>query len=86
MDGECGERFKRVLIHVVNNAELDEQEIEHSSLSGNSSVDFSQLINLDLSFLCDGLLLLNLCGSLLGDLKGLNKSSVLEDGSGIGVG
>lgn len=33
--------LKRVLVHLINNAKLDEQEIEHSTFSCDSSVDFS---------------------------------------------
>jgi hypothetical protein len=67
LEEESGEGLKRVLIHLINDAKLDEQEIEHSSLGGNSSVDFSQQINLDFSFLGNDLLFLDghscfLCG------------------------
>jgi len=70
---------------VINDAQLDEQEIEHGSLSSNWSVDFSQLVNGYFSFLSDGLLLLDLIRGLLSDLKGLNKSSILENSGWISV-
>jgi len=70
---------------VINDAQLDEQEIEHGSLSSNWSVDFSQLVNGYFSFLSDGLLLLDLIRGLLSDLKRLNESSILKNGGWISV-
>ena len=70
---------------MINDAQLDEQEIEHGSLSSNWSVDFSQLVNGYFSFLSDGLLLLDLIRGLLSDLKGLNQSSILKNGGWISV-
>ena len=85
LEEESGEGLKRVLIHLINDAKLDEQEIEHSSLGGNSSVDFSQQINLDFSFLGNDLLFLDGLSSFLGSLKLLNKSKVLKNGSWISI-
>jgi len=86
LEEESGEGLKRVLIHLINNAKLNKQEIEHSSLGGNSSVDFSQQVNLNLGLLGDNLLLLDSDGGFLGGLKLLNESEVLENGSWISVG
>ena len=85
LEEESGEGLKRVLIHLIDDAKLDEQEIEHSSLGGNSSVDFSQQINLDFSFLGNDLLFLDGLSSFLGSLKLLNKSKVLKNGSWISI-
>lgn len=79
------ERLEGVLVHVVYDAELNEQEVEHSTLSGYSSVDFTRLGNSLLSLLSNNLLLLDGCGSLLGDFKTLNESKVLKNGSRIGI-
>jgi hypothetical protein len=62
---------------VINNAELNEHEIKHGSLSSDSSVDLSGKIDLLLSLNGNSLLLFNLVGSLLGDLKRFNKSGIL---------
>jgi len=61
------ERLKRVLIHVVNNAKLDEQEVEHSTFSRHSSVYFTRDSNSLLGNLGNNLLLLNGSGGLFGD-------------------
>jgi len=83
---EHTEGLKRVLIHRVNNVELDEQEIEHGSFCSNRSVDltrFSNNLSCDLGYF---LLLLNFHRSLLGDFKTLDKLEVFEDGGRVGIG
>jgi len=70
---------------VVNDAELNKQEVEHSTLSRYASVDFTGDSNSLLSLLSNDLLLLDGGGSLLGDFKSLNKSEVLKNSGGIGV-
>lgn len=79
------ERLEGVLVHVVYDAELNEQEVEHSTLSSYSSVNFTRLGNSLLSLLSNNLLLLDGCGSLLGNFKSLNESKVLKNGGRIGV-
>lgn len=79
------ERLEGVLVHVVYDAELNEQEVEHGTLSGYSSVDFTRLGDSLLSLLSNNLLLLDGCGSLLGDFKTLNESKVLKNGGRIGI-
>jgi hypothetical protein len=79
------ERLEGVLVHVVYDAELNEQEVEHGTLSSYSSVDFTRLGNSLLSLLSNNLLLLDGCGSLLGDFNSLNESQVLKNGGRIGV-
>jgi hypothetical protein len=86
LEEEGLERLKRVLVHVVNNAELDEHEIEHCALGGNSSVDLSGKVDLLLSLDGHELLLLDLGRGLLGDLERLDEGSVLQNGVWIGIG
>lgn len=71
---------------MVNNAELDEHEIEHGALGGNSSVDLSGKVDLLLSLDGNELLLLDLGRGLLGDLERLDEGSVLQNGVWIGIG
>jgi len=47
---ESSEGFKGVLIHLIDDAKLNEQEIERCTFSSNSSVDFSKNVNLFLRF------------------------------------
>lgn len=70
---------------MVDNTELNDEEVQHSTFSGDSSVDFSALINVGLSDLSNGLLLLDSVGGLLGDLQAFNQSEVLKDGGGVCV-
>jgi len=83
---EHGEGLKRVLIHRVNNVELDKQEIEHGSLCCNRSVDLTRLGNnlpCDLSYF---LLLLDFHRSLFGNFKTLDKFEVFEDSGRVSIG
>jgi hypothetical protein len=79
LEEEGSERLKRVLIHVINNTELDEHEIKHGTFSSNSSVDFSSNVDLFLSFNSDCLLFFNLHGGLFGNLERLNELSILKN-------
>lgn len=49
LEEESGEGLKGVLVHWIDDAELNKQEIEHGTFSSNSSVHFSQEVNLDFS-------------------------------------
>jgi hypothetical protein len=50
---------------MVDDTELNKQEVKHGTLGGDSSVNFSQEVDLDFSLLCLSLLSLNLgCGFL----------------------
>jgi len=85
LEEESSEGFKRVLIHLINDAKLNKQEIEHGSFCGNSSVDFSQQVNLDFSLFSSDLLLLDLHSCFLCGFKLLDKSKVLKNGSWISI-
>jgi len=71
------EGLERVLVHVVDYTHLDDQEIEHSAFSSDSSVHFTTFIDVSLSYLGNSLLLLDSGRSLLGDFKAFNQSKVL---------
>jgi len=47
---ESCEGFKGVLVHLIDDAKLNKQEIERCTFSSNSSVDFSKNVNLFLRF------------------------------------
>lgn len=49
LEEELNEALKRVLIHVVNDAERNTQEIQHSTFSSDRPIDFSLGVNVDLS-------------------------------------
>lgn len=85
LEEECLERLERVLVHELNYIELDEQEVQHGALSGNDTVNFSELV--DFLFLNDslGLLALNFVRGLLGLFKTFDKRDVLQNRVGIGI-
>jgi hypothetical protein len=85
LEEESGEGFKRVLIHLINDAKLDKQEVEHGTFSCNSSVNFSQKINLDFGFFGNSLLLTDFLSCFLCGLKLINKSKVLKNSSWISI-
>jgi len=68
------------LVHLVDDAKLDKQEIESGTFSGNSSVDFSKNVNLFLGLESNFLLFFDFNSSLLCVLKLLDKSKVLKNG------
>ncbi len=70
---------------MVYDAELNEQEVEHSAFSGDASVDFSEEVDLDFCFFGFGLLSLDLSGGLLRYFQGFNQFFVLEDSSRISI-
>ena len=64
---------------MVDNPELNQQEVEHGTLSSDRTIGLSGLINLLLSLLGKDLLLLDLHRGLLGDFELLNKLHILKD-------
>jgi hypothetical protein len=75
------ERLKRVLVHVVDDLELDEQEVKHGSLGSNSSVNLSGFVNLNFSLSGLSLLDLDLSRGLFGGFKRFNQSVVRKNSS-----
>jgi len=71
---------------VINNAKLNEQEVESGTLSSYTSVDFSQVVNRDFSLLGFNLLSLNFGRGCLGNFKGFNQRNVGQDSIGVGLG
>ncbi len=47
LEEELNEALKRVLIHVINDAERNTQEIQHSTFSSDRTIDFSLSIDID---------------------------------------
>jgi len=68
LEEEGSEGLKRVLVHVSDNAQLNEQEVEHGTFGSDSSIDLSEGVDLDLSIFGNCLLCLNFHRCLLGDL------------------
>lgn len=68
-----------------DDAQLNEQEVQHGTFGGDSSVDLSERVDLDLSLSGVLLLLLDIHRSLLGDLERLNQCGVLENGGWISL-
>lgn len=60
LEEEGDEGLEGVLIHVVDDAQGDQQEVEHGTLGGDSTIDLTEEVDLDLSVLGDELLSLNL--------------------------
>jgi len=65
LEEEHREGFERVLVHVIYNTQFNDKEVEHSTFSSDSSVDFTRLVNVSFSSLSDFLLLLDSSRSLL---------------------
>jgi hypothetical protein len=70
---------------VIDDAESNEQEVEHGTLSSDSSVDLSQDVDLDFSILGNDLLALDFSRSLLGDFERFNQLFVLKDSGWVSV-
>lgn len=79
VEEEQVERLKRVLVHMGNNAKFDAQEVEHSTFSRDSSVDFTRDSNCLFSLFSNDLLGLDSSRSLFSSLKTVNKSKVLKN-------
>jgi hypothetical protein len=60
IEEELLEGLKRVEVHEVNNPELDEQEVEHGTLSGDRTIRLSRFVNLLFCDLGEFLFLLDL--------------------------
>lgn len=78
---ECNEWFERVLVHVIHNAQRDNQEVKHRTFSSDDSIVLT--LHVDFSFR-DLRFLLLFCDFNRGFLclvKILNELCVIEDGS-----
>ena len=85
LEEEFDEWFKRVLIHVVDNAERNAQEVQHSTFSSDRPIQLS--LGVDNYFCLFSLLWLLLNGncSSFGLLQVRNELFVIEDRIGIGL-
>jgi hypothetical protein len=79
IEEELGEGLKRVLVHVIDNPELNEQEIKHGTFGSDWTIRFSGLVNLSFSDLSLNLLILNDSRSLLGNFELLDETDILKD-------
>lgn len=80
------EGVQRILVHVVHNIQGDDQEVEHSTFGGYSSVDFSLGVDFDFSLSGDFRLGFDVLRSLLGDVEFVDQFFVLQNGRGISFG
>jgi len=85
LEEEGVKRLKRVLVHVVNDLQLDQQEVKHGSFRSNSSVNFSGQVNLNFCLSSLSLLDLDFSGSFLSSFKRLNQSMVGENSSLVSI-
>jgi hypothetical protein len=70
---------------VINDAKLNQEEVKHGTFGGDDSVNLSGFVDFLLGIEGNEMLLLNLIGGLLSDLKGLNKGGVLKNGCWISI-
>jgi hypothetical protein len=85
LEEEGLEGLEGVLVHVVDNTELNEQEVEHGTFGSDASVGLTQVVNGDFSLLGLDLLALNLGGSSLGHFEGINQGNVGQDSVGVSI-
>jgi len=85
LEEEGGEGLKRVLVHMINDGQRDEHEVEHGTFGGDASVHLSQRVDVRLSHLGEILLLFDLSRGLLGLLQLVDQLGVLEDRSWVGI-
>jgi len=71
--------LKRVLVHVIDNAKLDQQKVKHGTFSGDATIHFSHCVDVEFSLFGFNLLLLNSRGSLFGGFERLNQLFVLQN-------
>lgn len=79
LEKKFDEALQRVLIHMIDDAERDAKEIEHSALSGDGTIDLSLSVDIDFSCLSDLRLLPDRNGSCLGLLEIVDQLFVVED-------
>ena len=79
LEEEGLEGLKRVLVHVVDDAQLDQQEVKGGTLGSDASVNLTKVVNGDFGLFSLNLLALNLSGCGLGHFEGLNQRDVCEN-------
>ena len=77
---ELDETLQRVLIHVINDAQRNAQEIEHGSFSCHWTIQFSLSVNINFSDLGNLTLFSNGNGSCLRLLEIVDQLFIFEDG------
>lgn len=76
---ELNEAFKRILIHMINDAKRNTQEIKHSALSSNWTIDLSLSVNINFSNFCNFWLFLNFICCSFSFLQVINKLFVIQN-------
>jgi hypothetical protein len=80
------EGIQRVLVHMVDHIQRDDQEVQHGAFGGHRAIDFALLVNLDFGLAGNFGLGLDFLRSLLSDIQLLNQGLVVQDRCGIGFG
>jgi hypothetical protein len=79
------EGLERVLVHVIDNAKLDKQEVKGGTLGRNTSVNLTKVVDSYFGLFSLNLLTLNLSGCGLGHFEGLNQRDVRENSVGVSI-
>ena len=79
LEEEGGEGLEGILIHMINDGERNKHEVKHSTLGCDTSVHFSQCVDVRLSHFCKLLLLFDLSRSLLSLFQLVDQLRVLKD-------
>lgn len=85
LEEELNETFEGILIHMINDAEGNAQEIEHSTLGSDRPVDLSLCVDIHLGNFGNFRLLLNLVGSGFCLLQVVNEFLIVQDSCWIGI-
>jgi len=86
LEVELDEAFQRVLIHVLDDAQRDTQEIEHGTFSSDGSIDLSLGVDIDFSLFGDLTLLFDTDGGGLGLVQVGDQIGVVQNGLRVGIG
>lgn len=84
LEEEVLEGVQGVLIHILDEIQLNDQEIEHGTFSGDHSVELSGVVNFNFGDF--GLILLegDIIGGHLGFIQLLDQFFVIQNGGGVG--
>jgi len=86
LEVELDEAFQRVLIHVLDDAQRDTQEIEHGTFSSDGPIDLSLGVDIDFSLFGDLTLLFDTDGGGLGLVQVGDQIGVVQNGLRVGIG
>jgi len=86
LEVELDEAFQRVLIHVLDDAQRDTQEIEHGTFSSDGPIYLSLGVDIDFSLFGDLTLLFDTDGGGLGLVQVGDQIGVVQNGLRVGIG